>query len=146
MRKIDKIIIHCSDSFFGDAALIDAWHKERGFSGIGYHYVILLNGVCEDGRPLEMTGAHCKGDNEKSIGICLIGKDSFADEQMVSLKELCLKLMKEYGIKASDIYGHSERPGGKNKTCPNFDVKALREELSSEPLRHSVPPPLSGEA
>ena len=51
MREIKKIIIHCSDSEFGDAALIDKWHKERGWTGIGYHYVI-LNGC----RKATMTG------------------------------------------------------------------------------------------
>ena len=75
MRDINKIIVHCSatkegQEFFADD--IRRWHKARGFSDIGYHFVINLDGVIEYGRDLKLTGAHCKGHNEASIGICYI--------------------------------------------------------------------------
>ena len=76
MRRINKIIIHCSATPEGrevNAETIDRWHRERGFSMIGYHYVIGLNGQIEEGRPEKMVGAHCKGHNGESIGICYIG-------------------------------------------------------------------------
>lgn len=76
MRKIDSIIVHCSATKAGQdftAADIDRWHRERGFNGIGYHYVIRLDGRLEKGREIDLPGAHCKGWNERSIGLCYIG-------------------------------------------------------------------------
>ena len=76
MRKIDSIIVHCSATKAGQdftAADIDRWHRERGFNGIGYHYVIRLDGRLEKGREIDLAGAHCKGWNERSVGICYIG-------------------------------------------------------------------------
>lgn len=129
--KPTKIIIHCSDSTWGNADEIDKWHKERGWDGIGYHFVILngspdgrridtsLNGYIENGRPLTKQGAHCKGHNSDSIGICLIGVYDFTTAQYSSLKELCENLMGEYNISSDDIMGHYEYS---TKTCPNFNV------------------------
>ena len=77
MRKIRKIIIHCSATKEGhdiDAAEIKKWHVEgNGWSDIGYHYVIKLDGTVEEGRPLERSGAHTLNHNFDSIGICYIG-------------------------------------------------------------------------
>ena len=76
MRKINKIILHCSATKEGKhytAKDIDRWHREQGYTMIGYHYVILLDGTVEYGRPLEMQGAHTYGHNADSIGICYIG-------------------------------------------------------------------------
>ena len=64
MRKIDSIIIHCLATKVGQdftAADIDRWHRERGFNGIGYHYVVCLDGRLERGRDISLAGAHCKG-------------------------------------------------------------------------------------
>lgn len=80
LRKIDKIIVHCADTPDGkDFTIkdIDRWHKERGWQCCGYHHVIRLDGTIENGRPLAQIGAHCKGYNENSIGICLIGRREF---------------------------------------------------------------------
>ena len=76
MRPIDSIIIHCSATPEGKhftAADIRRWHKAQGWSDIGYHYVILLDGTVQEGRPISQPGAHCKGMNARSIGICYIG-------------------------------------------------------------------------
>ena len=107
MREINKIIIHCSDSEFGSKKLIDKWHKERGWDGCGYHYVITNgiddymvkynknhDGLVQEGRPIEKMGAHVKGHNKDSIGICLIGKSNFTPAQLyVSLPQLLRDLM-----------------------------------------------------
>ena len=76
MRKITEIIIHCADTPEGrndKAADIDRWHKAQGWHGIGYHYVIDLDGTIEPARDLEKAGAHCTGHNADSIGIVYIG-------------------------------------------------------------------------
>ena len=125
MRKINEIIIHCADTPNGKEfhnTDIDKWHKERGWSGIGYHYVICIDGTIEPGRDVALPGAHCEGNNSNSIGICMIGKDKFTQAQWEGLALLVNQLVTEYGIKK--ITGHCEHPSAirQGKTCPNFSV------------------------
>ncbi len=128
MREIDKIIVHCSatkEKKDISAATIDQWHKERGWRGIGYHYVVSLNGNIEYGRPIEETGAHVRNHNRRSIGICYIGgldkdlnpKDTRTPEQKESLLDL-LKTLKRLHPGAT-IHGHNEFS---SKACPCFNV------------------------
>ena len=121
MRKINKHIIHCSDSAHGDVKTIREWHLARGWSDIGYHFVILQDGTVELGRPLEKQGAHCKGQNAESIGTCLIGKDEFTQEQMLALKSLDNTL----SVYFPRITSHPHNEFNKNKTCPNFNIKDI---------------------
>jgi hypothetical protein len=150
MSKLTNIILHCSDSLWGSASEIDKWHKERGWSGIGYHYVILngkirpnfyldsLNGSIEVGRYFDgdnwlsknETGAHALGYNDKSIGICLIGIKSFTYAQLESLDKICLELMDRFDIPIRNVLGHYETEKAKGKTCPNFPVNDFRKYLS----------------
>lgn len=129
MRKIDKIIIHCSatpEGKFFTVADIDRWHRDRGWQGIGYHYVIYLDGSTHKGRPEETIGAHCSGQNAHSIGICYIGgldasgkaKDTRTPAQKKALHELVSDLKTRYP--AATVHGHNEFA---NKDCPCFDVK-----------------------
>ena len=128
MRLINKIIVHCSATPEGrdvDAATIDMWHKERGWSGIGYHYVIKLDGSIEYGRDINKTGAHVKNHNKGSIGICYIGgcdasmkdKDTRTQEQKESLLLLLKTLMKMHPD--ATIHGHNEFA---SKACPCFNA------------------------
>jgi N-acetylmuramoyl-L-alanine amidase len=128
MRKIDKIIIHCSATKEGQhvtVATIDKWHKERKFNEIGYHYVIYLDGSVHPGRDISKVGAHCDGYNTTSIGICYIGgldisgnpKDTRTAPQRQALRDLVEKLKKEYPD--ATVHGHREFA---NKACPCFDV------------------------
>ena len=127
-HDVNKIIIHCSATPEGrdiDADKIDEWHKERGWKMIGYHYVIKLNGIIELGRPLDMQGAHTKGQNKNSIGVCYIGgcdkdmeaKDTRTDAQKDSLIELLRVLKKMYPN--AKIHGHRDFAA---KACPSFDA------------------------
>lgn len=129
MRKINKIILHCSATKEGQKFTvkdIDAWHKQRGFKGVGYHYVVLLDGTVEAGRPESEIGAHTLGQNANSIGICYIGgldangkpKDTRTDAQ----REALIKLVKELKAKypGATAHGHNEFA---NKACPSFNVK-----------------------
>jgi N-acetyl-anhydromuramyl-L-alanine amidase AmpD len=129
MREINKIIIHCSATKEGQdisAETIDEWHKARGWKGIGYHYVIGLDGIIEYGRPITETGAHVKNYNKGSIGICYIGgldsvsktaKDTRTPEQIATLLEL-LRVLKKLHPNAT-IHGHNEFSA---KACPCFDA------------------------
>lgn len=137
MRKINKIIIHCSDSEWGDVDDIDQWHKERGWDGVGYNYVITngrpksgdyqeaWDGRIQEGRPVSKQGAHCKGENHDSIGICLIGKHHFTSNQLYrALPDLLISLMYTYNIPIDNIYSHHHF--NKDKTCPNFSVISFK--------------------
>ena len=70
--------------------------QDFGWEGIGYHKVILRSGKIENGRPEFWIGAHVKGKNKNSLGVCLIGTDKFTNEQFLSLKKVLLKWKKKY--------------------------------------------------
>ena len=133
MREIRKIIVHCSaspPSMNTFAKDIDAWHKLRGWSGIGYHYVIRRSGILEKGRDIMQAGAHAKGYNFSSVGVCLIGgvdEEGKADanytlKQYNTLLELIRFLEVTFPIE--EVMGHRDLPNVK-KTCPCFDVRAF---------------------
>lgn len=143
MRKISEIIIHCSDSAFGDWKAIDEWHRARGWDSCGYHFVILngirkyagayaieVDGYVERGRPLPIMGAHCYGKNQTSIGICLIGRDSFTSAQIFdTLPRLLVKTMEGFNLEPKDVFGHYEF--NDSKTCPNLDINEYRKYLKA---------------
>ncbi|ANS03019.1 N-acetylmuramoyl-L-alanine amidase [uncultured Mediterranean phage uvDeep-CGR1-KM17-C101] len=131
MRKINKIIIHCSATPEGrehDVADIRRWHLKRGFNDIGYHYLIHIDGTIEEGRPLNKQGAHCSTENKGSIGLCYVGgmskdmkkaKDTRTQAQKDSLIKLIHELIYKYN-KDMTIHGHNEYA---NKACPSFNVQ-----------------------
>ena len=131
MRKINKIIIHCTATPEGrehDVADIRRWHLKRGFNDIGYHYLIHIDGTIEEGRPINKQGAHCSGENKGSIGLCYVGgmskdmkkaKDTRTQAQKDSLIKLMHELIYKYN-KDMTIHGHNEYA---NKACPSFNVK-----------------------
>lgn len=129
MRKIDKIIIHCSATPEGRDVKMETirdWHLKRGWSDIGYHYVIELDGKIVPARPLDRVGAHCKGENTGSIGICYIGgvdqdmnpKDTRTDAQKSALHSLLYDLTDNFAN--ATIHGHNEFS---SKACPSFNVQ-----------------------
>lgn len=131
-REINRIIIHCSyskPSMDIGAKTIRDWHvNENGWTDIGYHYVIRRDGKVEEGRPIERMGAHARGNNSDSIGICLVGgmdeygRDdcNFTHWQWDALSALINDLESMLG--PLDISGHREWDD--SKTCPTFDVQA----------------------
>lgn len=147
IREINEIIVHCSDSKWGNAEVIDQWHKERGWSEIGYNTVILngyikssrnyvadYDGFVEKGRDIGKVPAHCKGHNSNSIGICLIGVDEFTPLQAGSLLNMLEYYCEEYNIDPDNIFGHYEFS---EKTCPNFSVEPLRDVIKGR-LKNNV--------
>lgn len=143
MRKIKKIVVHCSATREGcdiNAKDIDRWHKKRGFSQIGYHFVITLNGEVQEGRDLRLKGAHVKGHNHDSIGICYVGgldfngkaRDTRTTAQRVSLSNLITNLSKRFNC--PEILGHRDLSPDLDgdgvvekhewlKECPCFNAK-----------------------
>ena len=124
VATIDTIIIHCAATGGDvDAETINEWHLQRGWSMIGYHHVIRFDGTVQVGRLHRQVGAHCRGHNKTSIGICLAGgknpNQGYTSAQWFSLADLCRELMNMYEI--ATIAGHNDFTYA--KTCPNFDVK-----------------------
>lgn len=151
VRVINLIVVHCSDSdvpshdnietirgwhtlpkipkkvsekiAHGELPISEAYKYGNGWKNIGYHYFIDKAGNVHSGRPEEEVGAHVKGYNSRSIGICLSGKREFTDEQFRSLERLCLDLCKRYGLSKLDVLAHNDLDS--LKTCPNFDLLKL---------------------
>jgi N-acetylmuramoyl-L-alanine amidase len=134
MRRINELIIHCTATPEGRPVTVEEiteWHKNKGWKTIGYHYVIDLNGMVHNGRPVEQVGAHCEGHNANSIGIVYVGgcdadmkpKDTRNYSQKVAMLKLVRLLKEQYpGV---SIHGHNEYAA---KACPSFDVQKWRKE------------------
>lgn len=125
------IVIHCSATKAGQdfrKADIDRWHRQQGWNGCGYHYVIDLDGTIEQGRAETQPGAHCSGYNRCSIGVCYIGgldrqgnpSDTRTEEQKEALRMLVSKLRQRYP--EAEVVGH--RDLNRHKSCPCFDVRS----------------------
>ncbi len=129
MRKIDYIVIHCTDTPAGRPHTvedIDLWHRQRGWKGIGYHYVVYLDGTVNAGRPESEIGAHVLGKNRNSIGIVYVGGRSadlkrYTDTRTPAQKRALLILLKELKRKYPHaiIKGHRDFA---NKACPCFNA------------------------
>ena len=129
MRTINEIIVHCTATPEGKDYTVDditRWHKERGFKSIGYHYVVYRDGSVHEGRPLAEVGAHCKGHNAHSIGVCYVGgltadgrkaKDTRTLEQKEALVLLLVRLKTQFPM--AMIHGHRDFAA---KECPSFDA------------------------
>lgn len=130
MRQINRIIIHCTATPEGrhhTVADVRRWHKERGFTDIGYHFLIQLDGSIEKGRPIEQVGAHVKGHNSDSIGVVYVGgcdknmkpKDTRTPMQKLALRGKVSELLEDYPN--ATVHGHNEFDKG--KACPSFNVQ-----------------------
>jgi N-acetyl-anhydromuramyl-L-alanine amidase AmpD len=124
------LVVHCSATppkMDIGASTIRRWHINKGWSDIGYHYVIRRNGQIELGRPETRQGAHVKGYNKDSIGICLIGgvdeyndpENNFTDAQFTTLGGLLMGLTSKYPN--AKVLGHRDFPNVA-KACPSFNA------------------------
>jgi len=152
-RKVQEVYVHCSATPWGDAMVFDEWHRlQRGWSGIGYHFVVLngrpkadvlywdfLDGQIQPGRRLDddpifepqEIGAHVAGRNRSSVGFCLVGRDSFTDLQLISAKKLSIALLDHFGLGIINLKGHYEDEHT-HKTCPNIPCSAFRDYVSDK--------------
>lgn len=135
-RKINEIVIHCSATAEGKDFTVEdirRWHKAQGWSDIGYHYVIYRNGHVENGRDVDLSGAHAVDHNARSIGVCYIGgvaRDGKTpkDTRTLAQKAALLKLIEQMkGLYPGvQVLGHRDckMSNGKypNKACPSFDA------------------------
>jgi len=129
LREISKIIVHCTATPEGRHTTIEdvrRWHLDRGWSDIGYHFLIYLDGSVHAGRPIEKPGAHTKGHNKESIGIAYVGgidkvnfkaKDTRTEEQ----KDALVDMLEYFKIAHPDAVIHGHRDFA-NKACPSFDA------------------------
>ena len=130
-KRTDFIVVHTTATPEGrdlDVKAIDRMHRDRGFTGIGYHFIIKLDGTVQLGRPQEMVGAHVEGHNSNSVALSYIGgvtaegkaKDTRTPAQVVAMTDLIRDLMKEYPN--ATVLGHRDFPKVR-KDCPCFDVR-----------------------
>jgi len=123
-QNIKLLVVHCSDTHNNiniNAKDIHEMHLAFGWNGIGYHKIICRSGKVENGRPEFWVGAHVKGKNGISLGVCLIGRDKFTKKQFLSLEKVLKKWRQLYPL--AKIVGHCDT-GDTHKTCPNFDAIA----------------------
>ena len=134
MRDLKRVILHCSATPEGREVSVEdirSWHTDppprgNGWSDIGYHYVIHLDGLTEMGRPVSIQGAHTSGENEDSVGVCYIGgldtsmapKDTMTVPPEIAFVELVKSLRLIFG--ELSIHGHNEYS---TKACPSFSVE-----------------------
>jgi N-acetyl-anhydromuramyl-L-alanine amidase AmpD len=159
--SIKWIVLHCSASPYGNVEIIDKWHKGNGWDGIGYHYLITnayptnenwklkqpnlaLDGAVHKGRSEQFKGAHVRGHNWESIGICLIGgsygsgkMSGFTSRQLENVSRLCYDIKLRYPT-IQGIKGHCEFEGV-SKTCPDLDMDFYRGFILNAPEDPSRP-------
>lgn len=128
-KKTLEIIVHCTATKEGrnyTVEDVDGWHKQKGWSCIGYHYLIYLDGSIHEGRPVEAVGAHCEGHNAISVGVCYVGGLSecgvACDTRTEAQRRALVTILKELKQKYPNarIYGHNNFA---KKACPCFNAK-----------------------
>ena len=123
IKNIKLLVVHCSDTKDSQnlsALDLHKMHLKFGWDGVGYHKIINRSGKVENGRPEYWIGAHVKGKNDISLGVCLIGRNKFTTKQYLSLEKILRKWKSLYP--EAKIVGHRDT-GNTDKTCPNFYVK-----------------------
>ena len=139
--NVKYIVVHYTatplESDFS-AAAIDRMHKKRGWKGIGYHKYIRKSGIVEKGRPLHEQGAHVRGHNHHSVGICYeggvyadspnVGRDTRTPEQKAAMIRVIRELLDRYP--GAQVVGHRDMPGAATQ-CPGFDAGAWWAEVNA---------------
>jgi len=121
--------LHCTATREGeqlDVSQIDKWHRDRGWSEIGYHYVLYTDGTIATGRDIRKKGAHVKGHNHDSVGVAYVGgldnnlvpQDTMTMQQEMAFLHLVNSLRVVFGDLS--VHGHNEFS---SKACPSFNVQ-----------------------
>ena len=144
-NKPEYLIVHHSggtdayplaDTSHHTAQIMESWHLSKGWDGLGYQYVIHKDGEVWKGRPEHRNGAHARGYNTKSIGICLSGNfdaTNPTDAQVESLTKLLQELSEKYNVPLKNIIPHRNVA---NKTCygNNLSEDWARNLVNEKPL------------
>lgn len=126
-RFVERVFLHCSasdDDHLTGAGLVTEirrWHKKRGWSDVGYHYLIDKAGVVLPGRPLARGPAAQKGHNTGTIAIMVHGLEKFPPNMLEQCRLLCAEINEAYEGRIS-FHGHCEVSA---KSCPVFDYRGL---------------------
>jgi len=131
---IAMLVVHCSASpTTTTLEQIDDWHKQRGFTRVGYHYVVQAGGVVRKGRRDTEVGAHVQGHNTGSLGICVTGSPAegkpWSFDQEHQLYSLLADLCRAYNLNETHIRGHCELDPKGKPLCPGVDMNKVREQV-----------------
>ena len=166
LSTITEIVVHCSatrpewmhnQTTEEKRAEIRRWHLARKFSDFGYHALIDRDGTVVQGRNINETGAHVKGHNLHTLGVCLVGgfgssaddrfSENFTAEQDAALRKWIVDVNKIVGRQLM-VTGHNQYA---NKACPGFNapnwyrnpsMRDLRPNVVSDPVIKAVVKPL----
>lgn len=129
MREITRVIVHHAGAITTTEAMRRHHVEERGWSDIGYHYVVEERGRVRLGRPVHRQGAHAVGHNEGTIGVCVAvdARRQVRRRAMRALVRLVADLVHQYSLTASDVLGHGELAATE---CPGLDMERLRAKVS----------------
>ena len=143
-RSVEWIVLHHSASDF-DATIadIERWHRERGFDDIGYHWVIDRDGLIWEGRSEQIIGAHARGLNAESLGVCCIGNFETSEPtppMVEALIRLLVSIAYRYQVSSQKIIGHQDvcnlRSEATPTECPGKQLAQLlpmiRERVAQE--------------
>ena len=131
LKEVKYLVVHCTATRLSQRVSvedIDRWHKAQGWSGIGYHWYVDRDGHIFPGRSEREAGAHVKGYNHCSIGICYEGgldeQGNSADTRTPAQKAALLFIIKDLkqSYPNAIVLGHRDFPGV-HKDCPCFDAK-----------------------
>jgi hypothetical protein len=142
-RPIHTVFIHCSASDrpeHDSAHVMDRWHKQRRWTGIGYHLFIRKDGIAEYGRDWNKTPAAQAGHNTGTLAICLHGlaETAFTAEQQRTLSAFAAAIddaLYDKNGEQTRFRGHREVAA---KACPVIDYHAWLD-LDNTGFRHGGP-------
>jgi len=155
MRRVTHVVVHTAAAaregrpFDCSAADIDSWHKNKGWNGIGYHWVVRFDGSVEQGRPESQIGAGVFLFNRTTVHVCLSGHGDLAAptwKQWTSAVKLAARILERHGLieaflrNPNRVIGHREAwtlslvPSPIRKSCPGrlVDMRAFRRAVLEE--------------
>ncbi len=130
MEGLRAVVVHHSATESGGAEAFRVLHRlVRGWNDLGYHFVIgngthTGDGELEEGRPVRCRGAHARGANGFSLGVCLVGNfntGSPTGRQMNTLGRLLGGLLKERGLPREAVMLHRQVKGSSTE-CPGRNL------------------------
>lgn len=122
-REITKCYVHTAAASKATPEGIHRYHtKHKGWSDVGYHFLISKDGTTTVGRPIQRMGAGVKGDNRSSVHVCMLGhgdKEEWTEEQWTAFLDFAHDIWAVYEVSYHEFLGHEEcTKRAVKKTCP----------------------------